>query len=237
MRVRLTLRNYRCFAQRPAVFELGHGFTAFIGPNNAGKSTLIKFLFEARAALALLKRIVEPPTCQQMLRGTDLGHVNLPSPITDPNELVYDKGVGPLEFEVTVEPRIKDDRNQFVKTALWRFHPERSSFSIELTSSAGERISQVAADGSNFVSNAAQIYSGDVVFSFGDLLEVVDWLINTQYLGPFRNAINEGGGTYFDLQLGTGFLQQWHSWKTGGNKSQNRAVGRGNGGRSAINGR
>ncbi len=45
----ITLKNYRCFAdQAPARIDLRPGFTAFVGVNNAGKSTLLRFFHETR---------------------------------------------------------------------------------------------------------------------------------------------------------------------------------------------
>jgi AAA15 family ATPase/GTPase len=44
MDIEITLKNYRCFSEaNPARFRLRDGFTAFIGLNNAGKSTVLKF--------------------------------------------------------------------------------------------------------------------------------------------------------------------------------------------------
>ena len=51
-RVRITLSNYRGFSdENPAVFELGGeaGYTALVGPNNSGKSSLMLFFYEFRS--------------------------------------------------------------------------------------------------------------------------------------------------------------------------------------------
>src|ERR1043166_4991605 len=45
--LRLTIKNYRCFSdQYPAVFEYRRGFTALVGPNNSGKSALLRLIYE-----------------------------------------------------------------------------------------------------------------------------------------------------------------------------------------------
>jgi len=44
------------------------------------------------------------------------------------------------------------------------------------------------------------------------------------YVGAFRNAISEGAGSYFDLSIGTSFIGEWHSWKTGGTRAANQAI-------------
>src|SRR5260370_41491049 len=49
MEIDVTLRNYRCFSDEyPPAVHLRSGFTGFIGANNAGKSSLLKFFFEFR---------------------------------------------------------------------------------------------------------------------------------------------------------------------------------------------
>jgi predicted ATPase len=45
----LTLKNYRCFAdEAPLRIEVRRGFTALVGANNSGKSSLLRFFFELR---------------------------------------------------------------------------------------------------------------------------------------------------------------------------------------------
>src|SRR5712691_3568231 len=45
--ISITVKNYRCFTDlHPATIEFGPGFTAFVGPNNSGKSAYLKFLYE-----------------------------------------------------------------------------------------------------------------------------------------------------------------------------------------------
>ena len=57
-------------------------------------------------------------------------------------------------------------------------------------------------------------------------MRLLETILQTQFVGPFRNAINEGAGGHFDTQIGTGFIAQWHNWKTGVSKAQNRAIER-----------
>src|SRR4051794_13435036 len=50
MRISLELVNYCCFfAESPGTITLGDGFTALVGTNNSGKSTLLRFFFEFRS--------------------------------------------------------------------------------------------------------------------------------------------------------------------------------------------
>ena len=57
---RITIKNYRGFSdQEPASFEIGAGFTAFVGKNNAGKSSAKLVFYELRAQLAALAEMTE----------------------------------------------------------------------------------------------------------------------------------------------------------------------------------
>jgi hypothetical protein len=44
------------------------------------------------------------------------------------------------------------------------------------------------------------------------------------YLGPFRNAVNVGLGSYCDLRNRREFIASWDGFKTGDNRAQNRAA-------------
>ncbi len=49
MQVDLVIKNYRCFPDyHPARISIRTGYTAFVGVNNSGKSSLLKFLYEFR---------------------------------------------------------------------------------------------------------------------------------------------------------------------------------------------
>src|SRR4051812_28289691 len=71
--MRIELRNYRAFDDsRPAIWDLKDGFTAFVGVNNSGKSSLLRFFHEARDALTTLNRMVQSDV-QAMLSGRAQG--------------------------------------------------------------------------------------------------------------------------------------------------------------------
>ena len=45
----MTIKNYRCFSDSdPVPISIRDGFTAFVGVNNSGKSSLLKFFYELR---------------------------------------------------------------------------------------------------------------------------------------------------------------------------------------------
>ena len=94
--IKLTIGNYRCFrSSHPVVFLLRPGFTSFIGANNAGKSTLLRFLYEFRD---LLTRI--PSELPNSLRPGANSGFNFPSEITDPHEVASRIEEGGIWFRI-----------------------------------------------------------------------------------------------------------------------------------------
>ena len=53
---------------------------------------------------------------------------------------------------------------------------------------------------------------------YSDMAEALKELAAAMYVPPYRNAINQGGGAYYDLSVGSDFIQTWHTWHTGGSK-------------------
>lgn len=65
MEIGITIKNYRCFSDsRPARNRLGQGYTALVGTNNSGKSSLLKFFFNFRN---LFGRLSSPQAVQNQL--------------------------------------------------------------------------------------------------------------------------------------------------------------------------
>ena|SRR2546425_432869 len=78
MNVELVLKNYRCFPDdTPARVSLKQPFTALIGTNNAGKSSLLKFFYEFRAFWGLFTNL--SGNFQSALNGNLLGVQNAAS--------------------------------------------------------------------------------------------------------------------------------------------------------------
>src|SRR5712692_1820160 len=98
--IRLTVRNYRCFpATRPARFSLRPGFTSFIGVNNAGKSTLLKMLYELRD---VFRRTTNGGLMGALLPTNWQGY-NSPPEITDPREIIAKLGTGEIQIQVEAQ--------------------------------------------------------------------------------------------------------------------------------------
>ena len=54
---------------------------------------------------------------------------------------------------------------------------------------------------------------------FEDIVRAIAPLRGSQYIGAFRNAINIGANeNYFDIQVGSSFVQQWRDYKLGSSR-------------------
>jgi len=79
-----------------------------------------------------------------------------------------------------------------------------------------EQMPVVAAGNAGF-----KLASGNVVaLDTNALNEFLSMTREMLYIGPFRNAITEGSGEYYDLSIGTSFISLWDSWKNGPHKWQ-----------------
>ena len=88
MHVQLTIKNYRCFPDtRPLHFEIKDGFTAFVGVNNSGKSSILRFLYEFRF---LFQVLTDPNALLALLRGQQRLAFTPAQSVKDIRELFFD---------------------------------------------------------------------------------------------------------------------------------------------------
>jgi predicted ATPase len=221
MRVQLTLKNYRCFVS-PVTIEIRKGFTAFVGINNAGKSTAMRFLLEFRP---VLQAISQKSGVQQSLHSgstiTQLLHV------FDMEEVFSNLNAGPIEFlfEFFYDPGesgYKHTHEKFLFTC---------SRKLNLTSKIfldGVCITDVN-PGNISIHDQKQllVISNQARCKLTNLYETAGSLANTLYVGPFRNTINVGSrDDYLDIKIGEAFIAQFRDLKTGPNKKANTGISR-----------
>jgi hypothetical protein len=56
--------------------------------------------------------------------------------------------------------------------------------------------------------------------------DIARCLADAMYIGPFRNAINVGSGSYFDITVGDAFIHQLNALKSGPSPQANEAIAR-----------
>lgn len=211
---KLIIKNYRCFEdENPLQIEIGPGLTALVGPNNSGKSSLLKFFYELKP---LWNDLCNTANLHILVLGREHG-VEIKG-IEDPDEIMSNSNTRPLmlqlEFSATTTNRISrvELTNTRARPNEWRGTLWSGSTRITQMAQVPNRTDLVTINGTD--------YHVEIVHLF----DAVELLANTLYIGPFRNAITEGTGSYYDLAIGTGFIDMWDNLKTGSQKSNNRAI-------------
>jgi len=207
----ITLKNYRCFkASSPAQIQIRPGFTAFVGANNAGKSTLLRFFYELRGAFG---QLASPGNFLGLLtHGHSIGFPGTEDPIEvyfgreeDSQELI-------IEFDF---PAISDSYISRLRLMFQRATTNAMRVSLYL----GQQHTQIT--------GITRVNGNIILASTGDsgqevdiqpIIETMILLERSIYIASFRNAIHEGGGTLYDLPIGTTFISQWDQWKAGTTK-------------------
>ena len=208
----ITIKNYRCFSDSdPVTISIRDGFTAFVGVNNSGKSSLLKFFYEFRDLFRRLSR-------RANLAAASNGGFNSftrATSVSDDGEMFCNTNDRDMEMVFAFPeyaPRIlaKKDICVGVVVAVVR---GTTSWRIKAVHGLGEgqKFSIIETDGQN-----------TLPLIFEEIAREFVALSNTMYLGSFRNAINVGSNQeYFDMQVGQAFIEQWRAYKTGSVRQQN----------------
>lgn len=218
MNVDVDIWNYRCFSdEHPVKISLRSGLTAFLGVNNAGKSVLLRFFSEFRDVFLQLMNL--DPTVLHALRGTpqrfDLA-------AQDADEVFCDRNQRDLRFRITFLPDETTHTNESLSLRCLDVTVPRGSrhYTLRVTTEEGP-----------FEANESQ-FGGEVLYknsnkkgpsvSLARMIEVMNGIGTSMYIGPFRNALSAPiGRKYFDIEVGKGFIETWRSFKTGHVKRQN----------------
>lgn len=213
MRVTLTIKNYRCFVQ-PATIEIGKGFTSFVGVNNAGKSTIMRFLLEFRPIFQVIGETGNFVNALRSSAGFEPLHV------LDKEEIFSNLNENPIEFWFNFyelpEHGLRQPSKilfQVSRNLSWRAHIF-----------FGDNQQTYAGRGIEFTNNVLKL-DGTPTANLEPFFEMTKSLGNNIYIGPFRNTINVGTkDNYLDIKIGQSFIKEFRSLKTGKDKRKNTAM-------------
>lgn len=221
MDIEITLKNYRCFQDtKPARFLIKKGIISFLGVNNSGKSSLLKFFYEFRP---LLQTLSSPSgNLKNALHGKQQtqGYGNT---IKDYNEVFCNVNDRDLVIEIVFRDNISPINGiPVAKKLVIAISRKDHCWSVKLYTPDGELATQ--GQSLDYTSNILRINNA-LKCDLSSLFEAFKKLANNVYIGPFRNAINVGTkDNYFDIQVGQSFIQSWRNYKTGNSKQQNEAI-------------
>jgi ABC-type phosphate transport system ATPase subunit len=207
----ITLKNYRCFSETaPASIDVTPGFTAFIGTNNSGKSSYLRFFHEFRALFQMLQH------SNQFVHNTQISFQLLH--VEDWLEIFNNTNEHDLTIEIAYTNSNPNDVSK-IRLTLERNNYNTAKLQIWVNY-ASNPFRQVVPHSFRNV-----VIDGNVVgINTGTFENLAGIIANSFYVGPFRNAISEGSGGYYDISIGTSFIEQWDLWKTGTSRSQNNAA-------------
>jgi hypothetical protein len=236
MEIDLIIKNYRCF-QKPARIVLRKGFSAFVGINNSGKSSLLKFFYEFRW---LFNALSEPSELQSAFQGNGRagpGAQGQPKG-ADPQEVFNDSNQRDIELEFRFAKMKATAPANAIPTRLSINYSRQALgwtaklyFSDDSPLIANEQLlrfnvpGEPATQSLGFEGDYVLLYKGNTRISFAPIIPVFRFFANTLYIGPFRNIINVGTREdYFDVEVGQGFIQTWKRHKTGNVKQRSEAI-------------
>ncbi|REC97508.1 putative ATP-dependent endonuclease of OLD family [Microbacterium sp. AG157] len=226
----LKFRNYRSFTDGTVELPVDQQFLALVGVNNSGKSSLLRTLYELRAPLsALTGMFTGSSELNKLLRGYPLEHARVR---LEPGEHLTPDGLGDA---VNPEVTIVFDRERSASSELIR----ELTFEIQGTQVALARIAighgrevtcrpglNVQSYSGGMTGNLIHIddQSSSIEVDWNEIHNDIRWLVGNFYVGPFRNAINTAGNSYYDLQIGKDFIATFNQYLNGDDYRQNKAM-------------
>ena len=212
--IKIQLGNYRCFADsEPLRLELQAGFAAMVGPNNSGKSTALRFFYEMRP---LFSQCSDVRSLQAFASGTVLGAGTRGT--EDPIEIFHFGNHRPLSLQFDLETA---GQGELSRVTMSSSREEPSNWNIALFVGPDHRRCTGAASIDNQQGFTVE-GGGSYVADLAQWLEFIDVINRMVYIGPFRNAISEGSGTYYDLEIGTSLHRALGRMEDGGGASSQR---------------
>lgn len=221
-KVELTLKNYKCFSEsKPVKIGIKSGFTALIGMNNSGKSSLLKFFYEFRQIwnqLSTKLKKFQNNNDQDFLEfRTHLLGLTTTTSLNEINGFSHHGNERPLSVEFKL------------------FYKNKSSESIENTIYPDRFTILVENDEGNSIKCKLKLYLGkqEIIIKQLDennkfckiegetrrmdlsaILECMSVLSQCRYFGAHRHSTPIGGGDYYDLKTGSTLIKHWGYYKS-----------------------
>lgn len=215
----IALKNYRCFPdESPARISLRKGCTAFVGVNNSGKSSLLKFFYEFRQ----LFNSLSPANLWRALSGQPVGFSRQAS-VMDDDELFCDTNARDLRIEFEFRADVPGTATKEVRVRLVIIIVRGTrNFTATLHILEGRN----AGKSPDSINGTIVASPAGALVDLKGFFETCQLLTRTLYIGAFRNAINTGGSPYYDIKVGQDFVRQWAEYKVGHVRNDNLAANR-----------
>lgn len=217
MDIKLTIKNFRSF-QKPTQITLRKGFTSFLGLNNSGKSSILKFFHEFRG---IFNTLSTEGQIWNGLAGGPVGFSKQPS-VLDYDEMFSDQN--DRDVEVVVEFNANNPKSKVPVPVNLAIKLDRVHHNWRCETHIAGHLLKANTSELNFTDKLVQ-FRNIVDLDRTQFMGVYQALRDTMYIGAYRNIINVGSkDNYYDIQVGQSFVKQWRAMKTGDDKKGYRAT-------------
>jgi hypothetical protein len=206
----ITISNYRCFCDSSAVsLWLKGGFTSFIGVNNSGKSSLLRFFFKLRE---LFRALTTPSNeLAYFLIGKQALPLALPATVLDPQEIFCNRNTRDISIEIDFLSNRHSPPSSREPARVLLHIDRRLAVTASLYDDMGRvvNLEKPSFDGNSLLGK------GGVVMDCTGMFAALKSLVDCQYIGSFRNALGGTvGGSYFygSAQESVGRPERWGFW-------------------------
>jgi energy-coupling factor transporter ATP-binding protein EcfA2 len=227
MRIDLTITNYRCFSTAtPAHLTLTQGFSAFVGINNAGKSSLLKFFYELRP---LFRQLSTTNGLQSLYLNGEMEIEKVPE-VPDLEGLFCNSNQDDMKVEIELAELPEDQSRTRVTGAVLRGDRKTKRWNVALHTPLrqvlpGDERANLRWSGFEFIADNRH------VAYFQEFSDACKLLSSSYYVPSFRHitAFNpaEGGpSVHYDVNVGRPFIEMWHILQAGDSSSDRRRLHR-----------
>lgn len=217
---RLKVTNYRSFVV-PFELQLESGLIALVGPNNGGKSNVLRFFFELRPLFQLLSRPEEmrPNLHHAFIQAGNLGAQITFNRVADRRSAFPVANDEPMLIEVFIsrQPEDRGTEIHFTPDSLLITIDREGGVAIQMRAEYGIASQTSIVQGTNLVFDGRHQRRFDLTA----YIELFRELSEAFYIGSFRNLVNQGANSeYFDLAIGTELVNRWRTYQAGDDITQ-----------------
>jgi ABC-type cobalamin/Fe3+-siderophores transport system ATPase subunit len=219
----LAIFNYRPYSDStPARLRLQDGFTALLGVNNSGKSSVLRFFYEYRNLWGVMQ---SERDLLNMISGARVGV----TPVLAPGERSWFTGNDrPLRLELKLRGELSSTLSVDGEPVTLVFEHERTSHAMQLSIHFGKDRRKLAGSWRLIEEPAPllEVNTGNSILTVNvePLRKIGDDLARAMYVRSFRNMINVGSSTYYDLLVGDAFISDYQNHSSGPNAEENERV-------------
>jgi ABC-type Mn2+/Zn2+ transport system ATPase subunit len=217
----LTIKNYRCFPDnKPVHISIRNGFTAFVGVNNSGKSSLLKMFYELRNLFSGL--VGNTDAYLTALRNPNGMAFSPASTIQDINEIFCNENSRDISLEIKVNAGLNNKQTDGIspEKIVLIIKRGRSIYNLRIYLSNNKCLDTTNRNVAMSIVDPEYIKVDNTLVDMKAYYQIIRDLSNTVYIGPFRNAINIGSNEdYYDMTIGDKFITLWDNYKSGRTKT------------------